>query len=92
MKRQFTITLDNDLIRFTPDGKVAVVDAIKALSALGKPESVWESLKTDRPEIEGLYQDYDFHENKAEAVVDAKGWDKIEAALLDYILDHDCSP
>jgi len=70
---------------------VAVVDAIKALSALGKPESVWESLKAECPEIKGLYQDYDFHENKPEAVVDGNGLDKIEAALLGYMLDHDRS-
>ena len=91
MKRQFTVKLDNDHIRFTPDGKVAVVDAIKALSASGEPESVWESLKAECPEINELYQDYDFHENKSEAVVDGKGWDKIEAMLLDYMLENDFS-
>ncbi|MEJ2168289.1 MAG: hypothetical protein P8X90_22445, partial [Desulfobacterales bacterium] len=61
MNRQLTIKLADDHIRFTPDGKVAIIDAIKALSALGKPEFIWESLKTDYPEIKGLYQDYDFH-------------------------------
>jgi hypothetical protein len=91
MTRQFTLELDNDQIRFTPDGKVAVVDAIKALSALGKPETVWESLKAKSPEINEVYQDYDFTESKSEAVVDGEGWEKIEAALLDYMLDHDCS-
>lgn len=85
MKHQFTIKLDNDHIRFTPDGKVAVVDAIKALSGSGEPESVWESLKAESPEINELYQDYDFYENKSEAVVDGTGWEKIEAALLDYM-------
>jgi len=92
MEHQFTLKLDNDPIRFTPDGKVAVVDAIKALSALDEPETVWESFRAECPEINGLYQDYDFHENKPEAVVDLNGWDKIETALLDYMLDHDYSP
>jgi len=73
MEHQFTLKLDNDPIRFTPDGKVAVVDAIKALIALGTPESVWKSLKAERPEIKEVYQDYDFHENKPEAVVDLNG-------------------
>jgi hypothetical protein len=89
MTRQFTLKLDNDHIRFTPDGKVAVVDAIKALSDLGNPETVWELLKAESPEIKEVYQDYDFAESKSEAVVDSEGWNKIEAALLDYILDHD---
>jgi hypothetical protein len=89
MTRQFTLKLENDQIRFTPDGKVAVVDAIKALSDLGDPETVWELLKTESPEINEVYQDYDFAESKSEAVVDVEGWGKIETALLDYILDHD---
>ena len=92
MTRQFTLKLDNDQIRFTPDGKVAVVDAIKALSAISEPESVWESLKAECPEINVLYQDYDFYDNKSKAVVDGKGWDVIEAALLDYMLDHYHTP
>jgi hypothetical protein len=91
MTHQFTLKLDNDQIRFTPDGKVAVVDAIKALSFLGDPETVWESLKAESPEINEVYQNYDFAESKSEAVVDGEGWEKIEAALLDYMLDHDCS-
>lgn len=92
MTRQFTLKLDNDLIRFTPDGKVAVVDAIKALSDLGEPETVWESLKAESPEINEICQDYDFTGSKSEAVVDSRGWNKIEAALLDYILDYDSTP
>ena len=88
MPRQLTLKLDNDHIRFTPDGKVAVVDAIKALSDLGDPETVWESLKAESPDIKEVYQDYDFAERKSEAVVDSEGWNKIEAALLDYILDR----
>jgi len=92
MPRQLTLKLDNDHIRFTPDGKVAVVDAIKALSDLGDPETIWELLKAGSPEIKGVYQDYDFAESKSEAVVDGEGWEKIETALLDYILDHDSTP
>ena len=92
MEHQFTLKLDNDPIRFTPDGKVAVVDVIKALIALGEPESVWESLKAESPEIKEIYQDYVFAESKSEAVVDGEGWEKIEVALMDYMLDHDPTP
>jgi hypothetical protein len=37
--------LDGDRVRFTPDGKVAVVDAIRALSAVERAERIWDSLK-----------------------------------------------
>jgi hypothetical protein len=92
MTHQFTLKLDNDHIRFTPDGKVVVVDAIKALSDLEEPETIWELLKAENTEIKKIYQDYDFAESKSEAVVDGEGWKKIEAALLDYMLDHDHTP
>jgi len=90
--RQFTVKFDNDHIRFTPDGKVAVVDAINALSDLGEPETVWESLKAESPEIDQVYQKYNFTESKSVAVVDGEEWEKIETALLDYMLDYDHTP
>jgi hypothetical protein len=90
--RQFTVKFDNDHIRFTPDGKVAVVDAINALSDLGEPETVWESLKAESPEIDQVYQKYNFAESKSVAVVDGEEWEKIETALLDYMLDYDHTP
>ena len=36
-----TIQLDGDRMRFTPDGKVAVVDAIRVLNAGNSPQQVW---------------------------------------------------
>jgi len=89
--RHYTMELDKDRVRFTPDGKVAVVDAIKALSASKGAERIWESLKKERPEFKRLCQTYNFHENKMDSVVDGEGWEKIEDALLDYILDHGSS-
>jgi hypothetical protein len=80
--------LDGDYVRFTPDGKVAVVDAIKALSARESAEClcIWESLKEKRPEFRELCEGYSFQENKPESVVDGDMWEKIEDALLDYII------
>ena len=83
--RHITMQLDGDRIRFTPDGKIAVVDAIKALSTEDGADRIWESLKKECPEFKNLCQSYYFQENKTDAVVDGQGWEKIEAALLDYI-------
>ena len=89
--KHYSMKLDGDLVRFTPDGKVAVVDAIKALSARKGAERIWESLKEERPEFQKLCQSYNFKENTTDTVVDGEGWEKIEDALLDYILDHNLS-
>jgi hypothetical protein len=80
--------LDGDRVRFTPDGEVSVVDAIKALSTVEGAERIWESLKQERPEFEDLCQGYNFQENQIDSVVDGESWEIIEDALLGYILDH----
>ncbi|MEJ2730576.1 MAG: hypothetical protein P8185_19100 [Deltaproteobacteria bacterium] len=86
--KHYSMKLDGDRVRFTPDGKIAVVDAIRALSASKGAERIWQSLKEERPEFRALCQHYNFKKDKTDSVVDGKGWEKIEDALLDYILDH----
>jgi antitoxin component YwqK of YwqJK toxin-antitoxin module len=89
--KQYSMKLDGDRVRFTPDGKIAVVDAIRALSARKNANRIWESLKTERPEFKDLCQNHKFKEDKTDSVVDGEGWKKIEDALLDYILHHNAS-
>ena len=86
--KHYMMKLNGDRVRFTPDGKVAVVDAIKALSALEGAERIWQSLKKERPELKDLCERYNFQEDKIDSVVDGESWGKIEDALLDYIVDH----
>jgi hypothetical protein len=86
--KHYMMKLDGGRVRFTPDGKVAVVDAIKALSAVEGAERIWQSLKKERPEFKDLCERYNFQEDKIDSVVDGTSWGKIEAALLDYIVDH----
>jgi hypothetical protein len=89
--KHYSMKLDGDSVRFTPDGKIAVVDAIRALSARKGANRIWKSLKAERPEFKDLCQSYTFKGDKTDSVVDGKGWEKIEDALLDYILDHHAS-
>jgi len=86
--KHYMMKLDGDRVRFTPDGKVAVVDAIKALIAVEGAERIWQSLKNERPEFKDLCERYNFQEDKIDSVVDGESWGKIEDALLDYIVDH----
>jgi hypothetical protein len=88
MKAHITMHLVDSAVKFTPDGKVAVVDAIKALSASEEAPRIWQLLKHNQPEIADLCEGYDFQENQFEPVVDSEGWEQIEDALLDYILDQ----
>ena len=86
--KHYMMKLNGDRVRFTPDGKVAIVDAIKALIAVEGAERLWQSLKNERPEFKDLCERYNFQEDKIDSVVDGESWGKIEDALLDYIADH----
>ncbi|MGD2188180.1 MAG: hypothetical protein PVI71_18770 [Desulfobacterales bacterium] len=90
--KHLMMKLERDRIRFTPDGKVAVVDAIKALSAKDGAKRIWSLLKEEHPEFKEICEHYNFQENKRISVVDGAGWEKIENALLDYLMDHHPSP
>jgi hypothetical protein len=88
MEQQFSMNLDGNSMRFAPGGKVAVIDAIKALTATHCAEFIWESLKRERPDFCELCQVYDFPKESNVPVVDNAGWEIIEEVLLDYILDE----
>ncbi len=88
MKTHITMQLVDSAVKFTPDGKVAVVDAIRALSASEEALGIWQVLKKERPELRDRCERYDFRKNQSEAVVDSEGWEQIEDALLKYILDQ----
>ena len=51
MEQTLVAQFDDDRIRFTPEGKVFVLDAIKALTQSEHPKDLWESLNTKYPEI-----------------------------------------
>jgi len=86
MNAHVKMQLVDSAVKFTPDGKVAVVDAIKALSASEQAPHIWQWLKHNQPEFADLCDLYDFQENRPEPVVDSEGWEQIEEALLNYIL------
>lgn len=51
MEQALILSLDSVALRFTPEGKVSVVDAIRAVSNSDSPYFIWENLKAERPEI-----------------------------------------
>jgi hypothetical protein len=51
MQPALVVQFDDDPVLFTPEGKVSVLDGIKALTQLEHPECLWESLKKEHPEI-----------------------------------------
>jgi hypothetical protein len=81
MSKTYLLDLGGTDIRFTPEGKVAVVDAIEALCAASEPERIWRDLVAAHPEIEALCETYPFAGAPPAEVVDAPGWLVIEDLL-----------
>jgi hypothetical protein len=84
----YKVKLDGDIIRFTPDGKVAVVDVIKALSARDDAGRIWESLKKQCPELKEICESYKFKKDESDCVVTSEIWQIIEDALYSYMISH----
>jgi hypothetical protein len=87
MAPSFQVDLDGNKIRFTPEGKVSVLDAIQALTDRHQPETIWFDLLRDNPGIDNLCEDYRFSDMVPSAVVDGEGWSIIEDLLMVYILE-----
>jgi len=91
MEKDVIVDLDNVAVRFTSEGKISVIDAIRAVGGSEHPWTVWESLKTKHPDVLDHCEDYSFQMQGSVPVADSEGWDKICTVLLEYLPDL-CSP
>jgi len=89
MEQALIIHLDNEAVRFTHDGKVSVLDAIRALCNSSCQGAIWGNLKREHPEILIHYEDYSFLREGPIPVVESEGLGKVWMLLLDYLLDPD---
>ena len=88
MPKELVLSLEENSVRFTPGGEIAVIDAIKMLSESDTAEDIWETLKNEHPEILSHCKRVHFSKNKSITVADSRGWEQIESLLFDYILDR----
>jgi len=72
MEQALIVNLDSVPLRFTPDGKVSVVDAIRAVSNSNCPYSIWETLKVQHPEILLYCEDHSFQGESPAPLIDSK--------------------
>lgn len=88
MPKEIVLSLEENSVRFTPSGEIAVIDAIKALSESETAEEIWQALKDGNPEILSHCRRFHFSKNKSAIVADSQGWEQIENLLFDYILNR----
>lgn len=88
METDLTVSLDDEPVRFTPDGRIFVLDAIRALTLSDSPEVIWEEVKQGHPEIIKHSHNYSFRKGGSLPVLDSKGWEMMWALLIDHVVDH----
>jgi hypothetical protein len=87
MNSMLTENIDSHHVRFTPDGKVSVGDAIRPLSHFDRPWPIWEDSKVEHPEIHRYCQHYSFQGETPIPVVNSEGWEMIRTLLLASLSD-----
>jgi hypothetical protein len=87
MIKSLMLTLDQDKFRFTPDGKVSVIDIIAALCPTDNPEMVWEEIILNNPEIDEYCEDFAY-KDKVIKVIDGNGFYMLEKLLFRHLMQQ----
>lgn len=89
MNDSVTLFLEGDAVRFTPDGRIAVVDAIAALCEAGCPSCIWGNLQEDHPRLSKMCDRYNFPDETEVSVADSESWVEIQSLLIDHLIESD---
>jgi hypothetical protein len=89
MEEPFTLHMDDIPVRFTPDGKVSIIDAIGATMQSDQAHAIWEAFKSDHPEVLSYCEDYPFQGKTPLPVADSVGWEMIMTQLFADLVDDD---
>ena len=84
MEQTLVVQFDEDPVHFTPDGRVSVLDILRALTQSEHPECLWERIKEEHPEILDHCEDYFFRPGQSHPVVDKEGWEMLLNQLTGY--------
>lgn len=87
MERLVTVSLDEEDVRFTSDGRMSVLDAIRALTLSESPERIWKDLKDKHPKLLDHCEERKVLPEGLLTVVDGEGWDMMWTLLIAYIAE-----
>lgn len=83
------LELEENTVRFTANGRIAVIDAIGALSETDCPTGIWEELKRSHPQIANICSNHCFSREGNTPVADSESWEIIQTLLLDHLIDNE---
>ncbi len=85
METERRFELDGMPVSSTTDGKVAVMEAVSAVTGFECPEILWERLTTDHAEILDYCEVHHFQDGTERLVVGVEGWEKVITFLAEYL-------
>ena len=77
--------LDSIDVWFTPDGRISVLDAIKAVTMSNHPHDLWKKISGKRPSVMEHCELYRNNNEQPFLVADIAGWDTISALLFEEL-------
>jgi hypothetical protein len=88
MEQGLVVDLGTEQVRFTPDGRVSVLDAIRMVTGSKCPGLLWENLSSKHPQALKHCEEYRFPGEDSISVVDSKGWEMILTLLAKHWSDR----
>ena len=85
MEHDIQLTIADVPVRFTFEGQVYVVDAIRAVCENRNPGVLWNQITKHSPELLDCISEFKSDNSDTVPVVDSKGWEKVQDALIDMI-------
>lgn len=86
MEKPLELDMGDGLVRFTPDGKIFVKDAIDSLLPEKTEESsrIWKKLQREHPEIMDHCEIFMINDSESIPTLDIDGLNKLFELLPDY--------
>ena len=82
------LRLENDDVRFTGNGQIAIIDAIAALGSPECPACIWDNLKRKHPTLKGIFHTATIDGEVDVPVADSESWDIIQNLLFEYLVEN----
>ena len=87
MEPSLIIDIGDAAVRFTPDGRVFVLDAIELMCVCDRSHDIWERMKMEHPDILKYCEDYGTPQGDSVFVTTIEGWEKIWMLLPEYLFN-----
>ena len=89
MNQDVSFDIGDKSVKFTSEGKVSVVDAIRAVTGSGRAGHIWDQVRGEHTELLEHCEKHDFHDNGPTLVIDSEGWERLWELLPYYIFEKE---